>query len=94
VATAVAVEVTLLHNFAGMYGTPGAIGPRKASVESVREVPICPTAVVSMAGNLALMPLLVDDARMPVIGANAVACWCAPCLNFLLGDGWVFKGRP
>jgi putative flippase GtrA len=46
-----------------------------------------------MAGNLALMPVLVGRAGMPVIAANAVAVLVCSVANFLLGDSWVFAGQ-
>jgi len=50
---------------------------------------------VSMAGNLALMPLLVEAAHMPVIAANLLAILACSVVNFWLGDAWVFAvGRP
>jgi len=49
-----------------------------------------------MAGNLVLMPVLVEGAGMPVVAANAVAVLGCSVVNFLLGDGWVFgeAGNP
>jgi len=50
---------------------------------------------VSMAGNLALMPLLVEAVHMPVIPANLLAILACSVVNFWLGDAWVFAvGRP
>jgi putative flippase GtrA len=49
--------------------------------------------LVSMVGNLALMRVLVGGARMPVMGANAVAILCCSIVNFCLGDKWAFRER-
>ncbi|MGP8250997.1 MAG: GtrA family protein, partial [Terracidiphilus sp.] len=46
--------------------------------------------LVSMVGNLALMPILVAGARIPVLAANAIAILCCSIVNFLLGDRWAF----
>jgi putative flippase GtrA len=46
--------------------------------------------LVSMLGNLALMRVLVDGARMPVLAANGVAILCCSLVNFCFGDSWVF----
>jgi putative flippase GtrA len=46
--------------------------------------------LVSMVGNLALMPLLVESARIPVVAANAIAILCCSVVNFFLGDQWAF----
>jgi putative flippase GtrA len=47
--------------------------------------------LVSMVGNLALMPLLVRGIRLPVVAANAIAILCCSLVNFCLGDNWTFK---
>ena len=46
-----------------------------------------------MLGNLALMRILVDEARMPVLAANSIAILCCSVVNFCLGDSWVFAGE-
>jgi putative flippase GtrA len=46
-----------------------------------------------MAGNLALMPLLVHGAHIPVIPANAIAILCLSLVNFCLGNAWAFAAR-
>lgn len=46
--------------------------------------------LVSYAGNLALMRLLVEGAHMPVLAANGIAVVCCSILNFLLADRWAF----
>ncbi len=90
VATAVAVEVTLLHNFAWHVRYTWRDRAQEGRLWSQCARFHLSNGAVSMAGNLALMPLLVDDARMPVIAANAVAVLVCSAVNFLLGDGWVF----
>jgi putative flippase GtrA len=91
VATAVAVEVTLLHNFAWHVqytwrDRSGGWWGRCARFH-------LSNGAVSMAGNLALMPVLVERAGMPVVAANAVAVLVCSVANFLLGDSWVFAGQ-
>jgi len=44
-----------------------------------------------MVGNLALMRILVDGARMPLLAANGVAILCCSIINFFLGDSWAFR---
>jgi putative flippase GtrA len=44
-----------------------------------------------MVGNLALMRILVDVARMPPLAANGVAILCCSIINFFLGDNWAFR---
>jgi putative flippase GtrA len=47
-----------------------------------------------MVGNLVLMRLLVQQARMPVMPSNAMAIVCCSIVNFCLGDGWAFAEKP
>jgi len=39
---------------------------------------------------LVLMRLLVREARLPVLAANAVAIVCCSMANYCLGDRWAF----
>jgi dolichol-phosphate mannosyltransferase len=93
VATAVALEVTLVHNFVwhlhytwrdrrGRGALPGQFVRFHLS-----------NGLVSMAGNLALMPLLVHGAHIPVVESNAIAILCCSIVNFFLGHNWAFAAR-
>ncbi len=92
-ATAVAIEAAVLHNFVWhvlyTWRDRRAVGGVWGKLVRFH----LSNGAVSMAGNLALMPLLVEGARMPVLAANAVAILVCSVVNFLLGDGWVFAGR-
>jgi putative flippase GtrA len=46
-----------------------------------------------MVGNLALMRILVAEARLPVLLSNCIAILCCSIVNFCLGDDWVFAAR-
>jgi len=46
--------------------------------------------MVSLLGNLALMRILVRDARVPLLVSNLIAILCCSIVNFLLGDRLVF----
>jgi putative flippase GtrA len=93
-ATAAALEVTLVHNFVwhlhytwrDRYAGVGVLG------QCVRFH--LGNGAVSMVGNLLLMRVLVEGARMPVVPANAVAIVCCSVVNFAAGDQWVFGYRP
>ncbi|HEX4312237.1 MAG TPA: GtrA family protein [Acidobacteriaceae bacterium] len=93
VATALAIEVTLIHNFAWHLrftwrerrGETGLVGRLVRFHLS--------NGLVSMLGNLALMPWLVGVAGMPVVVASGVAIVGCSVVNFYLGDGWVFAGE-
>jgi putative flippase GtrA len=49
--------------------------------------------LVSMLGNLALMPILVEGARIPVLVSNGIAILCCSIVNFFLGNKWAFAAR-
>ena len=48
--------------------------------------------LISIAGNAALMALLVGVLGLPPVPANALAVAAMSVLNFLLADRWVFRG--
>lgn len=104
-ATTVAIEITLLHNFVGhLHYTwrdrfptlraksafrMGQLGDRRALAGHLIRFHLS-NGLVSLVGNLALMPLLVESARIPVVAANAIAILCCSIANFSLGDQWAF----
>lgn len=95
VASALASEITLLHNFVwhvhftwrergGTGAWPGQLLRHQLS-----------SGLMSMVGNLALMRLFVQGAHLPVVAANAVAILCCSLANFCLAEFWAFAaGRP
>jgi putative flippase GtrA len=88
-ATAAALEVTLLHNFVWhLHFTWRDRHLGSVVIQCVRFH--FANGAVSLAGNLALMRLLVEGARMPVLPANGIAILCCSVVNFALGDRWVF----
>ncbi|MFZ0337342.1 MAG: GtrA family protein [Terracidiphilus sp.] len=90
VATAVAIEITLLHNFVWhLHYTWRDRRCRSALRRQLIRFHLS-NGLVSMAGNLALMPVLVEGARLPVVAANAIAILCCSIMNFFLGDQWAF----
>jgi putative flippase GtrA len=93
VASAAAVELTLLHNF--VWHVSYTWRDRQYDSSRINQLVRfhLTNGLVSMLGNLALMRLLVDEARLPVLAANSVAILCCSVVNFLLGDGWVFAGK-
>jgi putative flippase GtrA len=46
-----------------------------------------------MLGNLALMRILVNEAHLPLLAANAIAILCCSIINFCLGNNWAFAAR-
>jgi putative flippase GtrA len=92
-ATAAAVELTLIHNF---------VWHLHYTWRDRRDAAALPTqfirfhlsnGMVSMLGNLALMPILVHDARMPLLVSNSIAILGCSIVNFCLGDSWAFAVR-
>jgi len=95
IASAAAVELALLHNFVWhlRYTWQDRRNGSSRVVQLLRFH--LSNGLVSMLGNLALMRILVQEARMPVLMANGIAILCCSVVNFALGDSWVFAvGRP
>ena len=90
VATAIAVECALLHNYvwhkywtwAGRETRPGRLLRFHVA-----------NGLVSIASNLLWMRALTGWLDAPPLAANAVAITATALLNFGLGDRWVFS-RP
>ena len=92
VASALALEITLLHNF--VWHVRYTWRDRRAQDSTLRQMVRfqLSNGMVSLVGNLVLMRLLVHEARMPVLAANAVAIVCCSVANYCLGDRWAFAG--
>jgi putative flippase GtrA len=89
-ATAVAVEITLVHNFVWhLHYTWRDRRDDDALLSQFVRFHLS-NGLVSMLGNLALMPILVHEARMPLLVSNSIAILCCSIVNFLLGDNWAF----
>lgn len=92
-ATAIAVEAAVVHNFVWHEQFTWAdrvedSGPRSMG----RFVRFNLTAgLVSMVGNLALMKVMVGFGNMNYLVANAIAIALCSVANFLVSDGWVFE---
>jgi putative flippase GtrA len=94
VASTAAIEIALLHNFAWHWYYTWQDRPDRASPLRQFVRFHLSNGLVSMLGNLALMPLFVRDAGLPVIASNLAAILCCSIANFLLGDRWVFRLEP
>ena len=95
VASALALEITLLHNF--VWHVRYTWRDRRAQDSTLRQMVRfqLSNGMVSLVGNLVLMRLLVQEARLPVLAANAVAIVCCSVANYCLGDRWAFAaGAP
>ena len=89
-ASAAALELTLLHNFAWhlRYTWRDRRDGSALPVQLVRFH--LSNGLVSMLGNLALMRILVHEARMPLLASNSIAILCCSIVNFCLGNNWAF----
>lgn len=89
VATAIAVECAVLHNFVWheRYTWRDRIGSRAARLLRFHMA----NATVSLVGNILLMRLLAGEANLPPVVANLISIVVCSLLNFLLGDRVVFR---
>ena len=92
-ATAAAIELTLLHNF--VWHLNYTWRDRRDASAVLRQLIRFHTAngLVSMLGNLAIMRVLVHEARVPVLVANSIAILVCSIVNFCLGHEWAFAAR-
>jgi putative flippase GtrA len=92
IATALAVETAVIHNFlwherftwADRFGG-GWVRFLKFNLT---------TGLFSIAGNLALMKVLVGLGHVNYLLANAITITACSIVNFLVSDGFVFAERP
>ena len=100
VATAVAVETAVLHNYAWHVRWTWMDRATFDSAELVRKGDAgcgrlwrfhLANGLVSMCSNLALMRVFTGWLGMAVLPANLLAIGLTSILNFVLGDRWVFR---
>lgn len=89
VATVAALEITLVHNFLWHRRTTWRDRRAGAAVSQLLRFHLS-NGMVSLAGNLGLMHLLVAGASMPVVAADAIAIGVCSVANFSLGHAWAF----
>jgi len=93
-ATALAVEGAVVHNFLWheRYTWADRVQPswRKSLPRLLRFN--LSTGGVSIAGNLALMRVMVGMGHMNYLGANGASIALCSLVNFLVSEGWVFEG--
>lgn len=89
-ATAIAVEAAILHNF--LWHERWTWRDRPAAGSRVERLLRFngTTALISIAGNVVLMALFVGYLRLPLLPANLVAVLTLGVLNFLCADRLVF----
>jgi len=91
-ATALAVEIAVIHNFVWHERFTWADRPARRPVQSlVRLMKFnASNGAVSILGNLVLMRLLVGELKVNYVAANLIAIVVCSLVNFLLGDRFVF----
>jgi putative flippase GtrA len=93
-ATAIAVEVAVVHNFLWheRYTWADRVQPswRKSLPRLLRFN--LSNGGVSIIGNLALMRLMVGVGHVNYLAANGVAIALCSLVNFLVSEEWVFEG--
>jgi len=93
-ATAFAVEAAVVHNFIWheQFTWSDRVQPawRRSLVRFARFN--LTTGAVSIVGNLALMRVMVGEGHINYLVANAIAVALCSIANFLVSDGWVFRG--
>jgi putative flippase GtrA len=91
-ATAIAVEAAVIHNFAWHEKFTWAdrvdSSRQRSVLRLLRFNMTC--GAVSIIGNLALMKVMVAEGHMNYLLANGIAIVLCSMANFLVSDGWVF----
>ena len=92
-ATALAVESAVLHNFLWHERFTWVDRRNGRLLQSVARLLRfnLSTGTVSIVGNLLLMRLLVGQAHVRPILANMIAIAACSVLNFIVSDRWAFR---
>jgi len=91
-ATAVAVEAAILHNFWWHERYTWADRTQAAAGRWVRRLAYfhATNGVISLGGNLLLMPIFVHALRLPVLLANLASIAICSLVNFAASEELVF----
>ena len=89
IATGLAVEVTVIHNFFWHERFTWADRPTTGFTRFLKFN--LTTGLFSIAGNLVLMKLLVGFAHVNYLLANGITITACSAVNFLVSDGFVFS---
>jgi len=91
-ATALAVEVAVLHNFLWHEHFTWADRTDESREGARRLVRFnLSNGVLSIGGNLLLMRWLVGEAHIRELIANLISIAACSIMNFLVSDRWVFR---
>ena len=94
-ATGLAVEIAVIHNFLWHERFTWADRPAMRPMQSLLRLAKfnASNGAVSMVGNLGLMRLLVGEMKLNYVASNLVAIVVCSLVNFLLSDRLVFDGE-
>jgi len=92
VATGLAVEIAVIHNFLWHERFTWADRPVRRPMQSLVRLAKfnASNGAISMVGNLGLMRLLVGEVKLNYVVANLIAIVVCSLVNFLLSDRFVF----
>jgi putative flippase GtrA len=94
-ATGLAVEIAVIHNFLWHERFTWADRPATRPIRSLVRLAKFNSSngAVSMVGNLGLMRLLVGELKFNYVASNLAAIVVCSLVNFLLSDRLVFDGE-
>ena len=94
-ATALAVEIAVIHNFLWHTRFTWADRPTTRAVQSLVRLAKfnASNGAVSLVGNLVLMRVLVGEPQLDYVASNLIAIVLCSLVNFLLGDRFVFEAE-
>ena len=94
-ATGLAVEVAVIHNFLWHERFTWADRPVRRPVQSLGRLAKfnASNGAVSIVGNLVLMWLLVGELKLNYVVSNLLAIIVCSLANFLASDRFVFEAR-
>jgi putative flippase GtrA len=92
-ATGLAVEIAVIHNFLWHERYTWADRPAARPVQSLVRLAKfnASNGAVSMVGNLLLMRLLVGELQFNYVASSLIAIVLCSLVNFLLSDRFVFE---
>ncbi len=95
-ATATAVELAVLNNFFWHQRWTWRDRPSRTMAETMRRLLKfnITNGLVSIAGNLVFMSILVGQLRLPIAGSNLISVAACSICNFLLADRIAFQVEP
>jgi len=89
-ATALAVETAVVHNFLWHERFTWADRVAKAQLAQFIKFNLT-NGAISLFGNLLLMRFFAGSLRVPYLASNLVTITCCSVFNFMVGDCFVFR---